>query len=115
MQAESATTLRPVPGGPVQGHARPTRTAARRRVNRLGLGLVAPAFAVIAVLVLYPSISSIIGSLQRYELTDPSRAFVGLRNYAVVLADRSFLQSLLNTAGYFIVITVAGLGVGVGP
>ncbi|MDB5733305.1 MAG: hypothetical protein JWQ03_3200 [Variovorax sp.] len=112
MEAESTTTLRPVPGGPVQDHARPTRTAARRRVNRLGLGLVAPAFAVIAVLVLYPSISSIIGSLQRYELTDPSRAFVGLRNYSLVLADPSFLQSLLNTAGYFIVITVAVLVMG---
>src|SRR3954447_22322306 len=95
------------PDGPVEHRVRPARSASRRRVNRLGLTLVAPAFVVIAVLVLYPSISSIIGSFQRYELTDPNRAFSGLRNYTAVLADPTFEQSLLNTAGYFVVITVA--------
>jgi ABC-type sugar transport system permease subunit len=81
-------------------------------VNRLGVALVAPAFAVIAVLVLYPSISSIVGSFQRYELTDPNRSFTGLRNYAEVLTDPTFLQSLANTAGYFVVITLAVLLMG---
>jgi multiple sugar transport system permease protein len=114
VQAESTTILPPPSGGPTRDQRRPTRSASRRRVNRLGLGLVAPAFAVIAVLVLYPSISSVIGSFQRYELTDPNRAFTGLRNYALVLTDPSFLQSLLNTAGYFVVITLAVLVMGLG-
>jgi ABC-type sugar transport system permease subunit len=93
---------------------RATRSAARRRVNRLGFTLVAPAFAVIAVLVLYPSVSSLIGSFQRYELTDPNRAFSGLRNYVAVLSDPTFQQSLANTAGYFVVITLAALLMGLG-
>jgi ABC-type sugar transport system permease subunit len=69
---------------------------------------------VIALLVLYPSTSSIVGSFQRYELTNPSRAFSGVRNYAAVLTDPTFVQSLLNTAGYFVVITLAVLVMGLG-
>lgn len=68
----------------------------------------------IAILVLYPSISSIVGSFQRYELTNPSRAFTGLRNYNSVLTDPLFVQSLVNTAGYFVVITLAVLVMGLG-
>ncbi|MGN6741977.1 MAG: carbohydrate ABC transporter permease [Amnibacterium sp.] len=112
MPAGPTTTVLEAPDGPVQDRRRPARTAARRRRNRLGLALVAPAFAVIAVLVLYPSLSSVLGSFQRYELTDPNRSFSGVRNYALVLADPTFLQSLANTAGYFVVITLAVLLMG---
>ena len=112
MQPGATTSAIPVSGGPAQNRSRPTRTRSRRRVNRLGVALVAPAFAVIAVLVLYPSISSIVGSFQRYELTTPDRSFTGLRNYAEVLTDPTFLQSLANTAGYFVVITLAVLLMG---
>jgi multiple sugar transport system permease protein len=97
-----------------RGRTRPARSASRRRVNRLGLALVAPAFVVIAVLVLYPTVSSVIGSFQRYELTDPNRGFTGLRNYVEVLSDQTFQQSLLNTGGYFVVITLAVLLMGLG-
>ena len=117
MPTDRATTLAPAvrSSGPAgRGRPRPARSASRRRVNRLGLALVAPAFAVIALLVLYPSISSVIGSFQRYELTDPNRSFTGLRNYGAVLTDDTFLQSLLNTAGYFVVISLAVLLMGLG-
>lgn len=112
MQPGATTSAIPVTGGPVQDRSRPAHSRSRRRVNRLGLALVAPAFAVIAVLVLYPSISSIVGSFQRYELTDPNRSFSGFRNYVEVLTDPAFLQSLANTAGYFVVITLAVLLMG---
>ena len=112
MQPGATTTTIAVTGGPVQNRSRPTRSRSRRRVNRLGLALVAPAFAVIAVLVLYPSISSIVGSFQRYELTDPNRSFTGFRNYVEVLTDPAFLQSLATTAGYFVVISLAVLLMG---
>ena len=95
-------------GGPRRssGGLGSSRAVSRRRVNRLGFLLVAPALVIIVVLVLYPSIQSVIGSFQRYELTDPNRGFIGVRNYTSTLGDPTFQQSLLNTAGYFIVITV---------
>lgn len=86
--------------------------ATRRRVTRLGLMLVAPSVLVIAVLVVYPSARSIYGSLQHYELTNPSRSFIGLRNYATILNDPTFIRSLLNTMGYFIVLTVCVIVIG---
>lgn len=89
------------------------RSATRRRINRLGLLLVAPSALVIAVLVLFPSIRSVIGSFQRYELTDPNRAFNGVQNYASVLADSDFQQSIRNTAGYFVVVTVCVIIIGI--
>ncbi|MCU1474276.1 carbohydrate ABC transporter permease [Amnibacterium sp.] len=113
MRADRAALL-PAARGPARPSPRPGRSAARRRANRLGLALVAPAFAVIAVLVLYPTISSVVGSFQRYELTDPNRAFSGLRNYTAVLSDDTFQQALLNTGGYFVVITLAVLLMGLG-
>lgn len=88
------------------------RSATRRRVDRLGLLLVAPSALFIALLVLYPSIRSVIGSFQRYELTNPDRTFNGVQNYDSVLADTTFQQSLLNTAGYFVVVTVCVLLMG---
>ncbi|HEV7624831.1 MAG TPA: sugar ABC transporter permease [Amnibacterium sp.] len=113
MRADRAALL-PAASGPAGRSARPGRSAARRRANRLGLALVAPAFAVIAVLVLYPTVSSVVGSFQRYELTDPNRAFSGVRNYSAVLSDGTFQQALLNTGGYFVVITLAVLLMGLG-
>jgi ABC-type sugar transport system permease subunit len=76
-----------------------------RRTDRLGWLLVAPSALVIVLLVLAPSVQSIVGSFQRYTLDDPSRAFIGVRNYLEVLTDTGFDQALLNTAGYFLVIT----------
>jgi len=81
-------------------------------VNRLGFLLVSPAILTIGVLVIYPSIRSIIGSLQRYSLTNPRRDFVGLHNYVATLGDSSFEDALRNTAGYFAVITTCVLIIG---
>ncbi|MDQ1513302.1 MAG: multiple sugar transport system permease protein [Microbacteriaceae bacterium] len=104
--------LRDAPAAPAPVLPRPGRSQTRRRIDRLGLLLVAPAAAVIAVLVLYPSLSSVVGSFQRYELTDPNRAFTGLRNYTSVLGDSTFVQSLLNTGAYFLVLTACVLVMG---
>ena len=93
------------PAGGVGGGGR----AARRRTTRLGLLLVAPSVVVIAVLVVYPSVLSIVGSFQRYELTNPDRNFIGIGNYTAILGDPTFLGSLLNTGGYFVVLTVCVL------
>ena len=53
-----------------------------------------------------------LGSFQRYELTDPNRSFSGLPELRRGPHRPTFLQSLANTAGYFVVITLAVLLMG---
>jgi multiple sugar transport system permease protein len=108
LQTQKQTQKRTQPAGP-----NTRRSASRRRINRLGLLLVAPSVLVIAVLVLFPSIRSLIGSSRRYELTDQNHAFNGVQNYRSVLADSDFQQALKNTAGYFVVVSVLVLLIGI--
>lgn len=87
--------------------ARSNRSVIQQRMDKLGITLVLPMVVVMAVLVLYPSISSIIGSLQHYQLDDTAYDFIGLGNYARILADSQFLLSIGNTLCYLVIITVA--------
>ncbi len=89
------------------------RSATRRRIDRLGLLLVAPSALVIVVLVLFPSSRSVFGSLHRYDLTDPNHGLNGVQNYRSILTDSDFQQSLRNTAGYFVVVSVLVLVIGI--
>ena len=60
----------------------------RRHETRLGLLLAAPALAVMLLVAGLPLLDAARLSLYSYRLTDPAgRAFVGLRNYRVVLSD----------------------------
>jgi multiple sugar transport system permease protein len=74
---------------------------------KLGWMLAGPAFAIMLLVTLYPILQAAYDSLFDYRLTTPDdRAFIGLRNYAVILTDwiwwRDVLVTLLITA-----ITVA--------
>ncbi len=61
---------------------------ARRERSRLGPWLAAPALAVMLLVAAIPILHAAWLSLFSYRLTDPgARAFVGLRNYRVVLSD----------------------------
>jgi multiple sugar transport system permease protein len=82
--------------------------------DKLGWLLVAPAGIIILVLVLYPSVVSLIGSLAHYSLTDQDRSFVGIRNYVDVLTDTAFQRSAVVTFKYFVAISVGVLVVGLG-
>lgn len=96
---------------------------ARHRRGRLGgegalaLAMLAPAFALLGLVVLYP-----IGrlgwlSLRELRLNDPTTArlpFVGLLNYADLWADPRFWSALVNT-GLITLVTVPGaVAVGLG-
>ena len=71
------------------------------RWRELGLAamLLAPAFLIMAVVTLYPLISSFLISLRRWDLLRPEEGhpFVGLDNYAFVLGDPTFWQSVRVT------------------
>jgi multiple sugar transport system permease protein len=67
-----------------------------------------PALVVMLLVVVYPLCDAVWLSLHRYRLTDPgSRAFVGLRNYAVVLGDPLWWRDVATT----LVLTVVTVGV----
>lgn len=61
-----------------------------------GLLFVLPFLAVYVLIVVYPLLSGMALSLQQIDLFGGGR-FVGLDNYARLLADDSFLRSVLNT------------------
>jgi trehalose/maltose transport system permease protein len=83
---------------------RPRDAAAAER--RLGLALCAPAVLAMTAVTAYPMLYAVWLSLQRYDLRFPAeRRFVGLGNYASVLASDVWWQALANTA----LVTVASV------
>ncbi|MFD1717124.1 carbohydrate ABC transporter permease [Georgenia deserti] len=82
-------------------------SARTRSEQRLGWMLAGPAFVVMLAVTLYPILQATYDSLFNYRLTAPDdRELVGLGNYAVVLTDPVFLQSLGVTL-FITVVTVA--------
>jgi ABC-type sugar transport system permease subunit len=87
--------------------------ARSRRVRRLLENLEAwafllPAGAVLAVFHFFPIIFAFWVSLLRWDMLNPVRPFVGMANYAQLLADEQFLTALGNTAYYaFVSVGVA--------
>jgi multiple sugar transport system permease protein len=69
-----------------------------------GYWFVMPACVVLFIVVVYPSLYSLVVSLLRWNLTDPSmgRRFVGLSNYISALKDSEFLQASVNTVVFVV-------------
>lgn len=81
------------------------RTRAERR---LGWMLAGPAFVVMLAVTAYPILQAVYDSLFQYRLTAPQdRAFIGLRNYGVILTDAVFWRDL----GVTLLITVVTVAV----
>jgi multiple sugar transport system permease protein len=75
--------------------------------NRLGQKLVAPALILMVLVTAYPMLQALYLSLFRYRLTTPDdKAFVGLKNYGVILTDSLFWKDTVNTV-LIMLITVA--------
>lgn len=83
-------------------------TRSRRSERRLAFLLIAPAVILMLAAAAYPIGYAVWLSLQRYSLNTPNdRAFVGLGNYATILADRIWWTALATT----LVITAISVGV----
>jgi multiple sugar transport system permease protein len=81
--------------------------------SRLGPWLVAPALAVMLVAAALPILHAVRLSLYSYRITDPAaRAFVGLRNYRVVLADPLWWQDVATTVAITVVCVTVELALG---
>ncbi|MFT4109036.1 carbohydrate ABC transporter permease [Propionicimonas sp.] len=75
---------------------RPPRSRGRMRHGRTATFLLAPSLLGLAVFLLLPIVVVIWLSLNRWDLLAPMR-FVGLANYADVLTDPTFGNSMLRT------------------
>ncbi|MBX3085143.1 MAG: sugar ABC transporter permease [Anaerolineae bacterium] len=60
--------------------------------------LVLPSLLLVMAVIIYPVLSGILISFQRYQLNRPDRTgFIGLQHYAELLQDPVFIQTLWNT------------------
>jgi ABC-type sugar transport system permease subunit len=85
-----------------------------RAERRLAAWLVAPALLVTAAIAIFPLAWTVWESLHRHDLRLPwlGRPFVGLANYAEILADRRFWGAMLHTAFFTAASVALELGLG---
>ena len=81
-----------------------TQTRARHMQARAGLWLATPAALLLCVMLFVPSVLVLLLSLTNYEFGMADFAFVGLDNYAAMLADPRFRGSFANTALYLAIV-----------
>lgn len=80
-----------------------SRTAPTHRRNSAiaGYAFVLPGFIVYAVIMLYPTVQTILLSLRDWSIVPGKPSpWVGLANYSAALADPVFRDSLVNAAAY---------------
>lgn len=73
--------------------------------------LVSPFFALFGLFGVWPVLRSAWLSLTDYHATD-APVFIGLGNYAELLADERFWTALVNTAAYMTSVSVIAVGLG---
>src|SRR5437879_10136722 len=81
------------------GRARPWLRSAEARHQAWGYLFLAPMFLLLVVFKFIPMLQALYLSLTSYDLLSPPR-FIGLRNYATLLEDPLFHQSVGVTAYY---------------
>jgi multiple sugar transport system permease protein len=82
----------------------------------LGLLLLAPAFVLLALIVVYPIGKLVFNSFFDLRLSggDGAARFVGLENYALVLTDKDFWHATKNTVLITLITVPGALVVGLG-
>ncbi|MEO8485380.1 MAG: sugar ABC transporter permease [Betaproteobacteria bacterium] len=82
----------------------------------LGMLLLAPAFALLALVVVYPIATLFWNSLHGVDNANPAAGehWVGLENYLTAFGDDRFWHALLQTVIYTVVTVPAALVVGLG-
>lgn len=83
----------------------------RHKDSRAGWLFVAPAFAHLLIFAIIPIAYTIGLSLYRWKLYEPSKTFVGLKNYEFSLTDAVFLNSIWNSMKYALMAVPAGMAV----
>jgi ABC-type sugar transport system permease subunit len=93
-----------------------TATFEQRR-RTVGLLFIAPALVVLAAILGYPIIESMMLALQKVQLSAGAidRSFIGLGNFERLLADETFRRAAINTLYFSVmeVVLVVLLGLGI--
>ncbi len=76
--------------------------------------LLLPATVAFVMLLLLPTLAAIGLAFTDYELGAPAARFIGLENFAELLADRTFAVSLGNTLAYVGFVAPLSIGLGLG-
>jgi len=107
------STTAPTVGRSVQ---EPVRRSARDRYDRrevlTAVGLLIPALVILGTFVIYPIVSGGFLSLTSWNGFGTAQQFVGLDNYARILADDEFWNSLLVTVVYAVGVGVLSVASG---
>jgi ABC-type sugar transport system permease subunit len=105
--ATAASTIRAVPRA---------GATSRHRTTSAGYVFAAPFLLVFTVFMAVPIVASFVMSFTSFglsDLADPLGArFIGLTNYANLIADQTFLQAAINTVVYTVLGLVATLALG---
>ncbi|SMY09841.1 Lactose transport system permease protein LacF [Flavimaricola marinus] len=90
-----------------------TRPSANRthRASLQGWLWVAPTLAFLVIFVYGPALANVRYSLFSFSAMSTSKTFVGLANYARLMADPIFLQGLVNNALYALISVFFQVGV----
>ena len=83
-----------------------------RRDRRLSINLAIPSIVLLGLAQLYPMIQGVLYSFQKGKTAKPSQGWVGLDNYAKVLADPSFWAAVRFSAIFAIGGVVLSYGLG---
>lgn len=114
MSALTTPTLREAPAGPPR--RRPRLQSAQRWTR---IGMQAPSLIILAVVLAFPLVYSVVLSFQSYSPVNPDAngQFIGLDNYIRMLSDTGFGQAILVTLAYVVLAvsieTVLGTLIGV--
>jgi multiple sugar transport system permease protein len=96
--------------------ARPRLSPLERGERRLGMLLLAPAFVLLAAVVIYPIVDLVITSFQFNNLAQPwmGTPYVGFENYARAMGDDRFWEATWHTVTYILVTVPGAVVVGLG-
>jgi multiple sugar transport system permease protein len=94
--------------------AAPRRVMAGASESVAAVLLLLPATLAFVMLLLLPTLAAIGLAFTDYELGAPTLRFIGLDNFAELLADRTFAISLRNTLAYVGFVAPLSIGFGLG-
>jgi ABC-type sugar transport system permease subunit len=83
-----------------------------RRDHLLFLAFIAPNFLLLGVFSYWPLLYQAYLSLTRWDMINPTKAFVGLRNYRFMFSEPGFHKVLLNTAYFTGAVLIGSLILG---
>lgn len=92
--------------------ARPSVVRPGRRDALAGYALVGPAFMLLLILFILPVLGVFVIAVTNWQFGATTLSFVGLRNFAEIVADPGFRTSLVNTIAYVLIVVPGTVGLG---